>query len=135
VLGRASDALQHLGRGIAQGDNKQDRQEGLAPDTARPVPVKVQQSEWAFLDRYRSILESLFEPLSVAAIVLVYLVFIMLYREDLRDRFIRLMGVKNVQRSTAALDDAGSCAKSLKPDTRFHGKRTAIFIESGHLFS
>ena len=27
------------------------------------------------------------------------------------------------------------CAKSLKPDTRFHGKRTAIFIESGHLFS
>lgn len=29
----------------------------------------------------------------------------------------------------------GNCAKSLKPDTRFHGKRTAIFIESGHLFS
>ncbi len=27
------------------------------------------------------------------------------------------------------------CAKSLKPDTRFHGKRTAIFIENGHLFS
>ncbi len=108
VLGRAGDALQHLGREIAQGDNKQDRQDGLAPDAAKPVPVKVQQPEWAFLDRYRSILESLFEPLSVATIVLVYLIFIMLYREDLRDRFIRLMGVRNVQRSTAALDDAGS---------------------------
>jgi plasmid replication initiation protein len=30
---------------------------------------------------------------------------------------------------------ATECAKSLKPDSRFHGKRTAIFIESGHLFS
>ena len=108
VLGRASDALQHLGREIAQGENKQDRQDGLAPDAAKPVPVKIQQPEWAFWDRYRSILESLSEPLSVAAIVLVYLIFIMLYREDLRDRFIRLMGVRNVERSTAAMDDAGS---------------------------
>ncbi len=109
VLGRASDALQHLGRDIAQGESKQDRQDGLGPDAAKPVPVKIQQPpEWAFWDRYRSILESLSEPVSMAAIVLVYLIFIMLYREDLRDRFIRLMGVRNVERSTAAMDDAGS---------------------------
>ncbi len=109
VLGRASDALQHLGRDIAQEESKQDRQDGLGADAAKPVPVKIQQPpEWAFWDRYRSILESLSEPLSMAAIVLVYLIFIMLYREDLRDRFIRLMGVRNVERSTAAMDDAGS---------------------------
>ncbi|MGO9986471.1 MAG: AI-2E family transporter [Rhodomicrobium sp.] len=108
ALRRASDTLQNLGHEIAQGENKQDSQGRLAPNAAKPIQVEIHQPEWAFLDRYRSVMESLSEPLSMAALVLVYLIFIMLQREDLRDRFIRLMGVRSVQRSTAAMDDAGS---------------------------
>jgi predicted PurR-regulated permease PerM len=38
----------------------------------------------------------------------VRLVFILLQREDLRDRFLRLAGTADLQRTTAALDDAAS---------------------------
>ena len=71
------------------------------------MPVEVRQPEWQRWGWYRSIMETLSEPLSTAAIVAVFLVFIMLQRDDLRDRLIRLMGAGSVQQSTAALNDAG----------------------------
>ena len=40
--------------------------------------------------------------------MILFLLFILLAREDLRDRFLRLLGTADLQRSTAALDDAGS---------------------------
>jgi predicted PurR-regulated permease PerM len=108
VLGRASNTLQHLGHEIAQEGDTQNKQPGLSPNAERPIPVEIHQPQWQLWDRYRAILESISEPLSTAAIVLVFLIFIMLQREDLRDRIIRLIGPKNVQQTTAAMDDAGS---------------------------
>jgi predicted PurR-regulated permease PerM len=108
VLGRASETLQHLGRDIAQEGNAQGRQPGLSPNAERPVPVEIRQPEWQLWKGYRSIMESILEPLSTVAIVLVFLIFMMLQREDLRDRIIRLIGPRNVQQTTAAMDDASS---------------------------
>jgi predicted PurR-regulated permease PerM len=108
VIGRASETLQHLGREITQEGKPQQGQPSLSPNAERPVPVEIRQPQWQLWDRYRSIMESILEPLSTAAIMLVFLVFIMLQREDLRDRIIRLTGPRNVQQSTAAMDDAGS---------------------------
>jgi hypothetical protein len=45
-------------------------------------------------------------PLAVAGLVAVYAVFILLAREDLRNRAIRLFGAGDLHRSTAAIDDA-----------------------------
>ncbi|BBK32652.1 putative PurR-regulated permease PerM [Stella humosa] len=42
-----------------------------------------------------------------AGLVIVFLFFVLLEREDLRDRLIRLLGVGQVLRSTQALDEAG----------------------------
>jgi hypothetical protein len=50
----------------------------------------------------------LLSPLATTALVILFLLFILLSREDLRDRFLRLAGTADLQRSTAALDDAGS---------------------------
>jgi predicted PurR-regulated permease PerM len=47
-------------------------------------------------------------PLSVAGIVIVLVIFILLRREDLRDRVIRLMGPGQVNITTQALDEAAS---------------------------
>ena len=107
VFGRASGTLEHLGHELEQGQGKQDRQNGLVPDANKPVPVEIRQPEWALWERYRSLLASLSDPIASAGIVLVFLVFIMLQREDLRDRIIRLSGPGSVQQSTAAMDDAG----------------------------
>jgi hypothetical protein len=46
--------------------------------------------------------------LATSALVILFLLFILLQREDIRDRFLRLAGTADLQRSTAALDDAAS---------------------------
>ena len=46
-------------------------------------------------------------PLGTAAIVFVVAIFILLQREDLRDRLIRVLGSGDLHRTTLAIDDAG----------------------------
>jgi hypothetical protein len=46
--------------------------------------------------------------LATTALAILFLMFILLQREDIRDRFLRLAGTADLQRSTAALDDAAS---------------------------
>ena len=48
----------------------------------------------------------LVSPLATAGIVIVFVIFMLLKREDLRDRFIRLAGSRDLPRTTQALDDA-----------------------------
>ena len=71
-----------------------------------PVPVVVQQ-EPHVLDTIQSIVGILIEPLATTGIVFVFLSFILFQREDVRDRFIRLFGSSDLERTTAAMDDAG----------------------------
>src|SRR5829696_9101477 len=40
-------------------------------------------------------------------LVLVFVIFILIQRQDLRNRLIRLAGARDIQRTTAALDDVG----------------------------
>ena len=49
----------------------------------------------------------LLPPLTTSGIVLILIVFILLQREDIRDRVIRLVGAGDIERTTKALDDAG----------------------------
>jgi hypothetical protein len=48
----------------------------------------------------------LLPPLATAAIVIIFVIFILMQREDLRDRFIGLIGAHDLHRTTKALDDA-----------------------------
>lgn len=77
-----------------------------APPEPRPVPVEVREPEPGPLELVRQIVEPLIEPLTTTGIVLVFVIFILLYREDLRDRFIRLTGTADLHRTTAAMDEA-----------------------------
>jgi predicted PurR-regulated permease PerM len=72
----------------------------------KPMPVEVHQPPPTAAQNLRNFVGPLLKPLTVAGIVLVFVVFILLQREDLRDRMIRLFGTRDLQRSTAALDDA-----------------------------
>ena len=47
----------------------------------------------------------LVQPIATAGIVLVFIIFVLLQREDLRDRMIRLFGMSDVHRTTAAISD------------------------------
>ena len=45
-------------------------------------------------------------PLATTGLIVIFVVFILLQREDLRNRMIRLAGSHDIQRTTAAIDDA-----------------------------
>ena len=54
----------------------------------------------------RTIAGTALSPLETTALVVIFVVFILLQREDLRNRFIRLVGSKDLQRTTVAMNDA-----------------------------
>jgi predicted PurR-regulated permease PerM len=72
-----------------------------------PVLVEVARSNTSPLLAVRSMLEPVLGPLETTVIVLVIAIFILMEREDLRDRVIRLAGADDLHRTTAAMDDAG----------------------------
>src|SRR5690606_22162827 len=75
-------------------------------DVTRPVPVEVHAPEPSPLEALRQMVGPLLGPVTTAGLVLVFVIFILLQREDLRDRLIRLAGSGDVHRTTEALDDA-----------------------------
>jgi len=73
-----------------------------------PVPVVIEQPEPTGLQLYQNIAGTLLPPLVTAGIVLLFVVFILLQREDLRDRLIRLFGASDLQRATSTMSDAAT---------------------------
>jgi hypothetical protein len=71
-----------------------------------PVPVEVRQPDPGALESLRTLISPLIHPLATTGIIIIFVIFILLQREDLRNRLIRLAGSYDLQRTTAALDDA-----------------------------
>lgn len=72
----------------------------------KPVPVEIREAPFSPLDVFRTIVGSLVNIFLVAGIVVVFVIFMLIQREDLRDRVIRLIGARRVNLTTTALDDA-----------------------------
>jgi predicted PurR-regulated permease PerM len=73
----------------------------------QPLVVELATPNSSVLAVARAVIEPLLGPLETTAIVLIIAVFILMQREDLRDRFIRLFGSTDLHRTTIAMDDAG----------------------------
>jgi predicted PurR-regulated permease PerM len=80
------------------------------PETAKnepkPVPVEITGTRASPLQTIAGYVTPLVHPLATIAIVAVFVVFILLQRSDLRNRLIRLAGSHDLQRTTAALNEA-----------------------------
>jgi len=76
------------------------------PEEPKPLPVEVHEPDPTPAQVARNVLIPLLEPLATMGIVFVVLIFILMQREDLRDRMIRLFGSSDLHRTTAAMDDA-----------------------------
>ena len=70
-------------------------------------PVTVIPSEPTDLERLRAVVEPIFEPIATAVIVLVLTAFLLVRREDVRNRFIRLIGQGRMTVTTRTIDEAG----------------------------
>ena len=79
----------------------------LRQPTDKPIAVEVKQPDPGALTTLVAIIEPLLSPLTTTGIVIIFVVFILVQRQDLRNRFVRLAGSQDIQRTTAALDEAG----------------------------
>nr|WP_246649413.1 AI-2E family transporter [Bradyrhizobium canariense] len=111
TLERASSMLKDLSKEL---DKPKEAANSLgtiaAPKAAapRPVPVEVLQPDPGALESLQTLISPLLHPLATTGIIVIFVIFILLQREDLRNRLIRLAGSDDLQRTTAALDDAAS---------------------------
>jgi len=110
VLRRATSMVQELGRELKQSETEISTSAGDRSATgtspAKPVPVAIQRPEFEPLQIVQSIVGPLLQPLAMAGLVIVFVVMILLEREDLRDRLLRLAGRGDLHRTTVAMDDA-----------------------------
>ena len=110
MVEKAADALHGLENNIGRNAVPADPQPAQGQTTQAPdhplVQVEVHQPPPGPVQIVQSILSALLPPLATAAIVIIFVVFILLQRRDLRDRFIGLIGSDDLHRTTTALDDA-----------------------------
>ncbi|MBV8850371.1 MAG: AI-2E family transporter [Methylobacteriaceae bacterium] len=113
-LERAAEVIKNISGQISQAEPETGKPAVAAPterssmlqQRPQPLPVEIVSSDPFSLDRLQTIAGTVFEPLATAGIVLIFVVFILFQREDLRDRFIRLAGSSDLTRTTAAMNDA-----------------------------
>ena len=107
-LGRASELLRSLGEGLSGKDGAPASRAAAPQAGLPPLPVEVREPTPGLLTVMQRVVGPLLGPVATTGIVIVFVVFLLLYREDLRDRVIKLMGSRDLQRTTAALNDAAS---------------------------
>jgi predicted PurR-regulated permease PerM len=116
-LGRAAESVEEIARELAnpsaaspalapRGQNR--KQANAPPAPTSPMPVQVvppPTSEWTEL---RDLGPPILAPLGRTGIVIIFTVFMLVKREDLRNRLLRLAGLGQLNMMTQALDDAAS---------------------------
>lgn len=81
----------------------------LAPSEGSPSSaITVRAEETGALAAVGVFAASLIQPIAKGLVVFLLAMFMLFHREDLRNRFIKLVGTDDLQQTTAALDDAGS---------------------------
>jgi predicted PurR-regulated permease PerM len=113
TLERAADVLQDLGKEL---NKPKDTTTTLVPSAQtvppgqeiKPIPVEVRQPPPTTLESIAALISPLLRPLTTTGIMAIFVVFILLQREDLRNRFIKLAGSHDLQKTTVALDDAAT---------------------------
>ena len=109
VQGFATSRLNRVMRGVGQEvqPTKQPQSNNpQTPDQQKPVQVEVHQPDATPMQIAERVIAPIVDPLSTTAIVVIVAIFVLLQREDLRDRLIRLFGSSDLHRTTAAMNDA-----------------------------
>ena len=119
TLGQTMDYIANINRAIHQSGEEskesaekakqqaaRDSNRKAEPEPPKPLLVQVEERRPGPLELATTVLAPVAQPLATAGIVFVVLLFILMQREDLRDRLIRLAGSSDLHRTTVAMDDA-----------------------------
>ena len=112
LIGRTSEMLQELGDEVARrteplGTNVKVPPVAKDEQTPKPLSVQIEERPSTSFEIVQVVIGPLVQPLATMGIIIVFVIFVLLQRRDIRDRFIRLAGAADLMRTTQALEDAG----------------------------
>lgn len=103
LIERITSAVERVGAELTgAGDTPQP---SVKPAPA-PLPVEV-VNQYGPIEMLNRLIVPLISPFATAGLVVVVVIFMLVEREALRDRFIRLVGYRDLHLTTEALQDAG----------------------------
>jgi predicted PurR-regulated permease PerM len=111
TMERAGEALSELQKELATPEVEPAKPKvgaNAAHPDDKPMQVEIREHEPTGMELFQRIAGTVLPPLATAGIILLFVVFILYQREDLRDRLIRLFGGSDLQRATATLNDAAT---------------------------
>jgi predicted PurR-regulated permease PerM len=77
-----------------------------AAGTAAPLAVRIVEDPAGAVDYLRDVARRFVGPLGVCGVVIIFSIFLLIERLDVRNRFLRLTGLRQMSVMTLALDDA-----------------------------
>lgn len=114
VVDKVTSTLQDLSKEISGDDKAGERPAARSAPTLggstpqEPVTVRLERPQTRPIEVIQTVVGPLLAPLATAGLVIIFVIFVLLEREDLRDRFIKLAGAGDLQKSTQALNDAAA---------------------------
>ncbi len=118
-LARATDSVKELTKELSTSPSNQPappvpqrpaktqlRKSASLPTDGRPLPVEIVEPPAGALQSLRNLLGPLVAPLGTAGVVIVFSIVMLIKREDLRNRLLRLLGKRQLNIATQAFDDA-----------------------------
>jgi predicted PurR-regulated permease PerM len=107
---KATNALKGLQNDLSPPPSapSEANQPSLTEGGTKPIVVEVKKTEPPPLQIVQDVAGTVLPPLATAGIIVLFVIFMLLQREDLRDRLIRLMGASDIQGATATLNDGAN---------------------------
>lgn len=106
-LKRAASVLEDLGNELNKPNKSEELLRPTSPaDQTKPIPVEIRTPPPTALESVASLITPLLHPLATVGVVVIFVVFILFQREDLRNRMIKLAGTHDLQATTSAINDA-----------------------------
>lgn len=106
LVRRLSSVVESVGRELNHAEHT-PTVPGAAPTSREPMLVEIFAPSRP-IETLTSLISPLLGPIASLGLIVVVVIFMLLEREELRDRFIRLVGYGDLHRTTEALQEAGS---------------------------
>lgn len=110
AIDKAAEVVKQARKEVAK-ETKQKQSattEAATKTNTEPLAVTIHQPPPSSLEMLKTYAAPLVGPLGQAVLVVIFVIFILFQREDLRERMIRLAGQSQLYTTTRAIDDAGA---------------------------
>jgi predicted PurR-regulated permease PerM len=108
AFGKTSKMIKETGEELSRSAQETTPSDPERAPGTKPIPVEVHTPKPTSLQVMQRVLGTVLNPLATAGIVVIFVIFMLIHMEDMRDRLLRLIGMAKLNVTTQALDDAAA---------------------------